>query len=270
MVDEVYKNPHQWHGFALLLATVLFAIQIYCDFSGYSDIALGTARVMGFKLMLNFRQPYFSKSISEFWTRWHISLSTWFKDYLYIPLGGNRVRISRWYFNLMFVFVVSGFWHGANWTFIIWGTLHGLFLILSSLRNRFLFFIKIPPIIQILITFCLVSITWIFFRASSLSDAMYIIKHLLTNNENGLYFSIVKGDLHGLPDTYLGQALWKFSLSLFLIPLLFFADWLILTGKFRTIIINSEIYSWAVYYLLIFSILFFGVFNTQSFIYFQF
>src|SRR5678815_1064118 len=122
-VGAVYNNPTHHTGLSFIMATIFFAFQIYCDFSGYSDIAIGAAKVMGFKLMTNFNRPYFARSISEFWKRWHISLSTWFKDYLYISLGGNRVSVPRWYFNLFIVFLVSGLWHGANWTYIIWGCL---------------------------------------------------------------------------------------------------------------------------------------------------
>jgi D-alanyl-lipoteichoic acid acyltransferase DltB (MBOAT superfamily) len=135
-VNAVYNNAQQHTGLTLLLATVFFAFQIYCDFAGYSNIAIGTAKVMGFKLMLNFNRPYFSTSISEFWKRWHISLSSWFKDYLYISLGGNRVSIPRWYFNLMFVFIISGLWHGANWTFIIWGALNGFYLVFAIITEK--------------------------------------------------------------------------------------------------------------------------------------
>lgn len=131
IVNIVYNDPTSFTGTPLILATIFFAFQIYCDFSGYSDIAIGAAQIMGFRLMDNFKRPYFSRSISEFWKRWHISLSTWFKDYLYIPLGGNRVAIPRWYANLFIVFLVSGLWHGANWTFVIWGALHGIYLILE-------------------------------------------------------------------------------------------------------------------------------------------
>ena len=126
-VNAVYNNPEQHNGMTFIVATIFFAIQIYCDFSGYSDIAIGAAKVMGFKLMTNFNRPYFARNISEFWKRWHISLSTWFKDYLYISLGGNRVSIPRWYFNLMLVFIISGLWHGANWTYIIWGAWNGFY-----------------------------------------------------------------------------------------------------------------------------------------------
>jgi alginate O-acetyltransferase complex protein AlgI len=140
-VNAVYNDPSAHTGPTILLATYFFAFQIYCDFSGYSDIAIGTARVMGYDLMQNFRRPYFARSISEFWSRWHISLSTWFRDYLYIPLGGNRVPRWRWYVNLFAVFLISGLWHGANWTFVVWGALHGTYLIVglvtSDARERF-------------------------------------------------------------------------------------------------------------------------------------
>lgn len=170
-VNAVYNNPQHHSGLTLLLATIFFAFQIYCDFSAYSDIAIGTAKVMGFKLMTNFNRPYFSRNISEFWKRWHISLSTWFRDYLYISLGGNRVTIPRWYFNLIIVFVLSGFWHGANWTYIIWGALNGFYLVFAivtfGLRKKitaFLGFDKLPKLnlfLQILITFLLSCFAWI-------------------------------------------------------------------------------------------------------------
>jgi len=121
IVNNVYDDPCHYHGLSFVIASIFFAFQIFCDFSGYTDIAIGAAQVMGFKLMKNFNKPYHSKSISEFWSRWHISLSTWFNDYLYIPLGGSRVKVPRWYFNLFIVFVISGLWHGANWAYIAWG-----------------------------------------------------------------------------------------------------------------------------------------------------
>ena len=120
-VSRIYDAPQNFQGFALVLATIFFTFQIYCDFSGYSDIAIGTAKLMGINLMTNFKSPYFSQSIKEFWSRWHISLSTWFRDYVYIPLGGNRVKRIRHAFNLIVTFMVSGLWHGANWTFVVWG-----------------------------------------------------------------------------------------------------------------------------------------------------
>jgi alginate O-acetyltransferase complex protein AlgI len=133
LVKAVYGDPHSYLGQPLIAGTVCFAFQIYCDFSGYTDIAICSARLIGFDLMANFRQPYFAKSIPEFWRRWHISLSTWFKDYVYIPLGGNRVVKWRWYYNLFITFFVSGLWHGANWTFAAWGALHGFYMVADSL-----------------------------------------------------------------------------------------------------------------------------------------
>jgi D-alanyl-lipoteichoic acid acyltransferase DltB (MBOAT superfamily) len=129
LVNTVYNHPTEFSGMPLIIATYAFGFQIYCDFSAYSDIAIGAARVMGFDLMENFRQPYYARSIPEFWRRWHISLSTWFRDYVYLPLGGNRVKLPHWVFNILVVFVVSGLWHGANWTFVIWGALHGIFMV---------------------------------------------------------------------------------------------------------------------------------------------
>ena len=135
-VNQVYNSPDQYFGISIIMATILFAFQIYCDFSGYSDIAIGAARVMGIRLMINFNLPYSSRSISEFWKRWHISLSSWFKDYFYIALGGNRVVKWKWYYNLLLTFLVSGLWHGANWTFLLWGLLHGIYMISAIFKNK--------------------------------------------------------------------------------------------------------------------------------------
>jgi alginate O-acetyltransferase complex protein AlgI len=151
IVDPIYHNPRAWGGAYLWLATCFFAFQIYCDFAGYCDIAIGAARVLGVKLMDNFDRPYAARSIADFWRRWHISLSTWFRDYLYIPLGGNRVPLPRWCVNVMIVFVISGLWHGASWTFVIWGALHGFYLIIERaaavLRQRLAVktAVRLPP-----------------------------------------------------------------------------------------------------------------------------
>ena len=191
LVNQVYNNPTDYTGIYLIIATYFFAFQIYCDFSGYSDIAIGAAEVMGFDLMTNFNFPYMSKTVAEFWKRWHISLSSWFRDYLYIPLGGKRVNKRRWFFNIIVVFLVSGLWHGASWTFVIWGALHGFYLLFSiitkNFRYRIIRFFKLnqyPTIhdaINTFITFHLVAFSWIFFRANSLSDAVYISTHLFTD-----------------------------------------------------------------------------------------
>jgi D-alanyl-lipoteichoic acid acyltransferase DltB (MBOAT superfamily) len=273
MVDNIYNGSGQASGIEWIGATILFAIQIYCDFSGYSDMALGSARIMGFDLMLNFKQPYFSKNISEFWLRWHISLSTWFKDYLYIPLGGNRVNLRRWCFNIFFVFLISGLWHGANWTFIIWGALHAVFLIVSELRKKY-----INPLIKfdlnfdflnVLLTFLLVSFAWIFFRANSIDQALHICK-VIFNVYDPYYFQIYKSNLYGLPGTIFGLSNWKFFMSLTVIPFLFYSDYLISSKKMNVLINSKPMYSWSIYYILILLILLFGVFDTNQFIYFQF
>ncbi len=154
-VNQVYDSPTNYQGIPLIIASVFFSFQIYCDFSGYSDLAIGAAKVMGFNLMKNFNRPYFSKTISEFWKRWHISLSTWFRDYLYIPLGGNRKAKYRWYYNLFITFLISGLWHGANWTYIIWGSLHGSYLIIglsaSIIRNRIKKMVMVQKIVGVFV-----------------------------------------------------------------------------------------------------------------------
>jgi D-alanyl-lipoteichoic acid acyltransferase DltB (MBOAT superfamily) len=188
LTNAVYAHPGQFSGPLLLLATVFFAFQIFCDFSGYSDIAIGSARVMGFRLMRNFDAPYSAKSIAEFWRRWHISLSTWFKDYLYIPLGGSRGKRWLTYRNIFVVFLVSGLWHGANWTYVIWGGLHGAFMVIGAatrgFREKFVALTgleKRPFLLdgfRIVITFSLVCGAWVFFRANSVGDAFAIYRGL--------------------------------------------------------------------------------------------
>ena len=194
-VDAVYAAPSQFAGIPVLLATYAFAFQIYCDFSGYSDIAIGAARTLGIDLMLNFRQPYFARSVGEFWKRWHISLSTWFRDYLYIPLGGSRVALARWCMNIGVVFIVSGLWHGASWTFVVWGALHGVYLIFSALTGPVrdgiaerIGILRIPALRsawQIFVTFHLVLVGWVFFRAGSFSGAFTVFERIgsITMNE---------------------------------------------------------------------------------------
>lgn len=179
--DKVFNNVYDFKGFALILAAFFFTIQIYCDFSGYSDIARGTAKLFGIELMENFKCPYFSSSIREFWSRWHISLSTWFRDYVYIPLGGNRVGKFRHYFNLMITFMISGLWHGANWTFVIWGGLHGLAQIFENVFTR-----KpknyqphgLERVLKVLITFTFCMFAWVFFRAQNLNEAIYVFGNM--------------------------------------------------------------------------------------------
>jgi alginate O-acetyltransferase complex protein AlgI len=206
-VNAVYNNAEQHNGITLLVATVFFAFQIYCDFAGYSNIAIGAAKVMGFNLMTNFKRPYFSTSISEFWKRWHISLSSWFKDYLYISLGGNRVSVPRWYFNLLIVFIISGLWHGANWTFIIWGGLNGFYLVFAVVTdkvrkrvNNAILLDRIPAVhklLQIGVTFALACFAWVFFRSSSTKLAFGIISKMLVL-EGPFYIGEIQQLLYGI------------------------------------------------------------------------
>lgn len=192
IVDRIFNNYDTYGAPVLALGAVLFAIQIYCDFSGYSDIAIGTARLFGFKLMRNFSYPYFSRDIAEFWRRWHISLSTWFRDYLYIPLGGSRVESrGKLIRNIFIIFLVSGFWHGANWTFIAWGALHAFFFLPSILMNknrRHLNTIaenrtlpNLKELAQMLWTFAIVCVAWVFFRAENLTQALDYLTRMFTD-----------------------------------------------------------------------------------------
>ena len=275
LVDSVYNHPAEYQGMGLLIAVVFYSFQIYCDFSGYSDIAIGAAQVMGFTTMGNFNRPYFSKSIPEFWRRWHISLSTWFRDYLYIPLGGNRVSIPKWYFNLFFVLLICGLWHGANWTFVVWGGLHGFYLVLSALTQgirgkiyKTIALDKVPRLhhsLKTLVTFSLVSLAWIFFRAHSISDALYILSHLFTGWEDIFY-----------ADVLIRNPLWcslKFEwiTGLASIGVLILVEWGARHGSMVEMISAKPIWiRWPAYYFILLSILLFGHFGTKQFIYFQF
>ncbi len=265
-VDQVYNHPDEYKGLPLIVATVCFSIQIFCDFSGYSDIALGAARVMGFKLMKNFDRPYFSKNISEFWRRWHISLSTWFRDYVYIPLGGNRVAEPRRYFNLFFVFMLSGLWHGASWHYVIWGALHGIYLIFGQLTrsmqekvigllgNKFLI-----SVVHAVITFGLVAFAWIFFRANTNADAFYIIRNLFAGSTHSFRQII---DIFGQTE---------FVVVILAMLLMEITHW-IQRGKNMSVWIERfpRWQRWGVYYFFLFFILGFGYYGNAQFIYFQF
>ncbi|MBL0043443.1 MAG: MBOAT family protein [Flavobacteriales bacterium] len=270
LVDQVYGHTGQYEGLSLLLATYLFAFQIYCDFSGYTDIALGAARVMGFDLMVNFRTPYRSASISEFWSRWHISLSSWFRDYLYIPLGGNRVVKWRWYYNLFIVFLVSGLWHGANWTYIIWGSIHGLYLILAAIFvpywktfDQATGFSKWPRIkrwANVLITFHLVLLAWVFFRANNVHDAFLVCERIFNTP---WHFADLFKLYKALPT------------SLFEVTIALTAVFLLIDPVYDAWIKREHAWptGWkgmAAFGALAVFILLFGYFGSTSFIYFQF
>jgi alginate O-acetyltransferase complex protein AlgI len=183
-VNEVFQNPIGLDSFAIFLGTIAFGIQIYCDFSGYSDIAIGAALILGFKIPKNFNKPYFATSPSDFWGRWHISLSTWLRDYLYIPLGGNRKSHNRTYVNLLTVMFLGGLWHGASWNFVIWGMLHGTYLAIHkiltnkfpNLRHNEFFKSKAGKIISIVITQYFIFLAWIPFRVHDFDQMMYSIE----------------------------------------------------------------------------------------------
>lgn len=281
-VNQVYDHPHSYHGISFWIATIFFAFEIYCDFSGYSDIALGSARVIGFDLMKNFNRPYFSLSVSEFWKRWHISLSTWFRDYLYIPMGGSRVPFARLCFNLLLTFLVSGLWHGASWTYVVWGGLNGFYLILELLLQRgwakaaagsrwervtstFPF-----RCLRLAYTFSLICLSWVFFRANTLGDAGYIFNHFF----DGL--RTLPHDMRSLPflkeHVLLGQQKTEFLLALAFLMVLIAVD--LTDMRFSVAQLLHALdrrWRWMLYYSILSALLFFGAFNaSQQFIYFQF
>lgn len=277
VVDNVYNHPFEHTGLSFIIATIFYSFQIFCDFSGYSDMAIGAAQVMGFKLMKNFDRPYQSKSIHEFWGRWHISLSTWFKDYLYISLGGNRVSIPRWYLNLFIVFILSGLWHGANWTFIIWGGLHGFYLVFGlmtkNIRNKITQFSglnKYPNIhnaIQVFITFCLVTFAWIFFRANSIPLAKHIIKQSII----GSYHNVT--DLFHRVPINLNLGISNQDLITGIAAILLMISVHIFQNKYSVrdwIRAKPMFLRWSFYYIFVLMIIFLGVYDNKQFIYFQF
>lgn len=267
-VNDVYGDPQAHNGLQLTIATVFFAYQIYCDFSGYSDIAIGTARVLGFKLMENFDRPYASRSISEFWRRWHISLSSWFRDYLYYPMGGNRVSKPRWYVNLLVTFGVSGLWHGANWTYVVWGFLNGFYLVVGAAtggaRNRVARALGLGETglaratLQIAITFALTCVAWVFFRAASLTDAFYIFGHMF----EGWDFSQIR------TEQFLMR---QMPIALVAIVFLEVAQYL---NRHRhpveTIARWPRMARWPVYACWVLAVLLLGIYRESAFIYFQF
>lgn len=253
-VDAVYNNVADHGGLTFLAATLFFGFQIYGDFAGYSLIAIGSSRMMGIKLMDNFNRPYFATSIRDFWRRWHISLSTWFRDYLYIPLGGNRTRTERWLFNLFITFLISGLWHGANWTFVIWGALHGFYLIVEALffkRER-------KGIINVAITYALVSLAWVFFRANSVNDAFYILYSIAL--QPGSLF--IPGGADTVSPVFAVLAI--SFLLLVEVKKEYFNHWFSITqSKYEWVRMGA-------YASMIFLILYVGVFGESQFIYFQF
>jgi alginate O-acetyltransferase complex protein AlgI len=261
-VDAVYSNPSSHPPLNLGLATFFFAIQIYCDFSGYSDIAIGSAKVMGFDLMTNFKRPYFATNIQDFWKRWHVSLSSWFKDFVYIPLGGNRISAKRMFLNIAIVFLLSGLWHGANWTFILWGAVHAVFTILYLLYKRGIAPVfNVPSLVAGAITFICVCFSWIFFRAASVSEAFLIIKKLFTFDIHSYNTYVVTADHRAFGSFWV-----LFSLLTILLLILNDKIQNVFQNRFHRRATADVLYHSFVFFL----VLSFGVFQKQSFIYFQF
>ncbi len=264
-VSAVYNNQEQHNGISLLLATFFFTVQVYCDFSAYSDIGIGSARVMGYDLMTNFKRPFFADSIQNLWQRWHISLTTWFKDYIYIPMGGNKVPKWRWYFNIFSVFLISGLWHGAAWTFVVFGALHGIYLVIPLMLKTILNKIPNLPIIRnipkiyngfkILLTFALFSFAMIFFRSLSFSDSLEIL----------VKFGKLKGELF---IGNVGSLVYSLLAILFLFIVELEQEYSIVNFSFFKN--NNYFVRLFSYVVLVLTILMFGVFDNGQFIYFQF
>lgn len=263
----IFNNSEEYSGSTLLLGAIFFSFQIYCDFSGYSDIAIGTSRLFGFDLMKNFSFPYFSRNVGEFWRRWHISLSTWFRDYIYIPLGGSKGSTYTKIRNTFVIFIVSGFWHGANWTFVVWGALNALYFLPLLLRNKNRgyqeivatgrLFPSLKEFVCIISTFLLTALTWVFFRAESIEHA---IQYLSTIFSGSLFSSIhYQSQHHG-------------DKALILIVIFVTIEWLGKSNEYaieHLPFLKKRILRWVFYYALIVTIVLLGG-NQQEFIYFQF
>jgi len=277
IVDEAFNHPSQYPGVCIAVAVVFFAFQIFFDFSGYSDIAVGSAQVLGFRLTANFRRPYFATSIADFWRRWHISLSTWFRDFVYIPLGGNQTSAFRWGAIVALVFLLSGLWHGANWTFLVWGGLHGGYLIAGRfLRpwraaaiqmlgiNRFPILLRL---FQSVCTFALVCFAWIFFRASSLDQAIEVIQSLFCG------WNIVAEPAR-MGRTLLSMGLGRddFLITAAMLGIVAAVHWFQeKLGSVREALSRQPIVvRWTAYSALLWAIFLFGVFQHKEFIYFTF
>jgi alginate O-acetyltransferase complex protein AlgI len=274
-VSHVYGSPFSYKGLPLIISTVFFSFQIFCDFSGYSDIAIGSARCMGYNLMINFDRPYMSTSISEFWRRWHISLSTWFRDYVYFPLGGNRVTKSRWRLNILIVFLLSGIWHGANWTFLIWGLLHGLYLIIENGIGEKIKFRKsfnwMSLIAKRLSVFFFVMLAWVFFRAEKVSHAVYIIRNFFADAPHQIKQVLHNENFLRLELLYLNQSSGDFFIAVFFLLVMILIHFLQKGYSFDEWVMRKPSYArWGYYYGVVLVFIYFGVFNRSEFIYFQF
>jgi len=268
-VDEVYDHPGRYQGMPIIVATYLFAFQIYCDFSGYSDIAVGSARLLGYDLMQNFDRPYLSRSTREFWTRWHISLSSWFRDYVYIPLGGNRVAPWQRQLNVVLVFLLSGAWHGAAWTFVLWGALHGGYVLVGQWTAKLRASVasavgleRVPRLhawLQRLVVFHLVTLAWLFFRAKDFGSAWTLLA-----SARSLRFS---------PRELLVRTMGGYELVIGLVAIAFMSGlhlWQKGANTADFLASRGTPARWGLQYAMVVGILLFGEFNLTEFIYFQF
>jgi D-alanyl-lipoteichoic acid acyltransferase DltB (MBOAT superfamily) len=287
-VNEIYGNAAHYHGVYLLLATFFFAVQVYTDFSGYTDMALGSARLVGIRLTDNFRHPYGAPSLRDFWRRWHITLTSWFRDYLYIPLGGNRVAPRRRDFNVFITFLASGMWHGAGGTFIVWGAVHGLMIIIGSLTRplrevlaRLSGLSRAPAIrhaIGVITTSFLVGTAWIFFRAESLSGAISIIRNILGGIHEVTFLLITRDAdrLRAIADvarkgSILGFARESYRPEMIIAVVSIMALWIAgMLSSRRPDFMTSGLLRWPLVLLTIAFILLFGMFSAEQFIYFRF
>jgi alginate O-acetyltransferase complex protein AlgI len=278
-VNQVYGNVHDYKGIPLLIAAIFFVFQIYCDFSAYSDIALGSARIMGFDLMKNFNFPYISKNVTEFWRRWHISLSTWFFDYLYFPIVVNKRDwgINGVVFGLFITFFLSGLWHGAGWTFVIYGCLHGLALIYEVLTKKVRKKIakKMPDnmytLFSVFLTISFVGFTWIFFRAKDIQEAVYIVSNILSDIPQQISRILSNNNYDRLDLIYLFYDKWIFFLCIGGILLLETVQYIQRKFSIVKLLSNKPAFlRWSFYYLIVATILYYGVFEESKFIYFQF
>jgi D-alanyl-lipoteichoic acid acyltransferase DltB (MBOAT superfamily) len=287
-VDVVYRHPGQYDGLSLTIATIYFSFQIYCDFSGYTDIALGIGRVMGFELMENFNRPYFAKSIGDFWRRWHMSLSRWLMDYLFLPIAygfSRKIKSSRlltikaesWAYGIGIIctMLVCGLWHGAEWNFVLWGGIHGLYLIISLASRRVRRYIRVKlrikpnslvrKILSVSSTFTAVTFAWIFFRANSTSDAIYIVTHLFSGWSKIFSLSGLIGTFH------FGLSRRELVVALVSVLVMFLVHWRRREQSFEQLIGSQNlVLRWGIYLLLLAWILTFSESASQDFIYFRF
>ena len=275
-VDSIFENITEYKGIMLISAIFLYTIQIYCDFSGYSDIARGAAKILGYDIAINFKRPYFALSIKDFWNRWHLSLTSWLRDYLYIPLGGNRKGEIRKNINIIVVFLISGLWHGSNITFVIWGAVHGVLRVIENLLVPVSAFLckklrikretESIKILKWFLCFCCINLAWVFFRANSISDALYFYKNMFSFSGEKAFGIIQVIDKMTKPEFCI--------ITVSMLMLIFISAIRSRISIYELINRQNLIFRWLIYYIAIFIILIFGIYgpnyNSADFIYYKF